>query len=578
MAADSRKHQTGRGGARKGAGRAGVSNAAVSKNGKGGGAKRTSALRPSIASKIRGVERFLARPNLPDEIRTAQEAKLQQLLQQKASRTMTAAEKKISNRYKMVRFAEKVKLQRRLRSAQRGLDEALAAEPQDPQAVAELQGKVGKLQADLDYVTNFPPGEKYVSLLVDPEGAEDRVRVERERARLHGLVHDHMAARATASAERQAKHRKSGGAVVVAPSDGGIVDMDPDDIGMIVFDDVGARSGAVGAAAAANDRQGKSPAEGPGAADGDSRAVKAGRGGAESAEDASTGQALRAAQQQPASSDSSSGSDGDTEAPVHPDDVQAFAAAPTGRRAADGAPAQQPRSATPRRDARLAPPESDSDSDGGGETPQQAAAARAAVAAVVAPGSGDDGSGSDSGSGSGGAGGGEEEGGDEFFADGDGDDDGAGGRAARSADGARNGVPKALASGGGSDGKKSRQPHGQSAGKEQNGGKWGCTASVSGRRGGAPERLSAKGRSDAGRMPAGVRTKEGRSQSAGGFKQAKPKSVDHKKRAMGGGAADRGAATAAGATGKRRGDGSPVDDTAPKRTRAEGGRKRRKKK
>lgn len=100
MAADSRRQHKGR--VRNGAGNAGVSKAAAGKNGKGGAAKRNSNLRPSIASKIRGVERFLARPNLPDEIRIPQEAKLQQLLEQKASRNMTAAEKKISQRYKMV--------------------------------------------------------------------------------------------------------------------------------------------------------------------------------------------------------------------------------------------------------------------------------------------------------------------------------------------------------------------------------------------------------------------------------------------------------------------------------------------
>ena len=88
----------------------------------------------------------------------------------------------------------------------------------------------------VQYVVNFPPGEKYVSLLVDPEAAADVERVAGERARLRGMVRALMSARAEASAERQAKLGKKGGAVLVAPAEGVIIDMDPEDIGMIVFD------------------------------------------------------------------------------------------------------------------------------------------------------------------------------------------------------------------------------------------------------------------------------------------------------------------------------------------------------
>lgn len=98
MAANAKAHQQGRGknAAGKSASKPGH------KHGKAGVSKNTSNLRPSIQSKIRGVERLLSRPNLPEEVRTAQEEKLQQLMQQKANRNMTAAEKKISQRYKMV--------------------------------------------------------------------------------------------------------------------------------------------------------------------------------------------------------------------------------------------------------------------------------------------------------------------------------------------------------------------------------------------------------------------------------------------------------------------------------------------
>lgn len=100
---------------------------------------------------IRGVERLLAKESLPAEVRKAHEAKLKQL-QAEAEKWATAQrESKIAKRYHKVKFFEKRKLVRKLAKLQRDAAPASA---------------VDAVKADLMYVKHFPPGEKYVSLLV----------------------------------------------------------------------------------------------------------------------------------------------------------------------------------------------------------------------------------------------------------------------------------------------------------------------------------------------------------------------------------------------------------------------------
>lgn len=61
-----------------------------------------------------------------------------------------------------------------------------------PQQATQLRS----LNADLQYVTHFPAGEKYVSLLIDAESPEAREVQQRERARLRALVKAQQAERA----------------------------------------------------------------------------------------------------------------------------------------------------------------------------------------------------------------------------------------------------------------------------------------------------------------------------------------------------------------------------------------------
>jgi hypothetical protein len=75
-----------------------------------------------------------------------------------------------------IRFFERVKLERRLNRLQAQLAAAAKGQPAEGEAQeqeqadpAELQRQVAAVQEDLQYVLNFPKGEKYVSLLRQAE-------------------------------------------------------------------------------------------------------------------------------------------------------------------------------------------------------------------------------------------------------------------------------------------------------------------------------------------------------------------------------------------------------------------------
>jgi hypothetical protein len=96
-------------------------------------------------------------------------SKLKKLPPQPANKgaTKLMAQKARAERYKRVRFFEKRKALRRLSRAQRRLkEESLTAEQR-----AEAQEELRAAKADMEYVTRFPAGMKYVSLY--PNGADD---------------------------------------------------------------------------------------------------------------------------------------------------------------------------------------------------------------------------------------------------------------------------------------------------------------------------------------------------------------------------------------------------------------------
>ncbi|CAL9038893.1 rRNA-processing protein EFG1-like [Musa acuminata AAA Group] len=120
--------------------------------------KRKKSKSVSVKNQIRSTERLL-RKDLPNEVRRAQEQKLNELKKQQELQTRLALEHKICLRDRKIKFFERRKIERmirRLEKQQRASSDHVSDE--------RILDQLSKLKEDLNYVRFFPKTEKYVSL------------------------------------------------------------------------------------------------------------------------------------------------------------------------------------------------------------------------------------------------------------------------------------------------------------------------------------------------------------------------------------------------------------------------------
>ncbi|ERN01445.1 rRNA-processing protein EFG1 [Amborella trichopoda] len=121
----------------------------------------------SLKNQIRSIERMLLRKNLPHEVKNAQEARLEELKKQKEIETRLALERKMSLRYRRIKFFERRKMERRIRRL-----EKLQRTTTDPHSEEQIARQLSKLREDLEYLRFFPKTEKYLSLFVGGDDAD----------------------------------------------------------------------------------------------------------------------------------------------------------------------------------------------------------------------------------------------------------------------------------------------------------------------------------------------------------------------------------------------------------------------
>jgi hypothetical protein len=123
---------------------------------------------------------------LDPAVKAAQEKKLAALTDELEQRRRVALERKYASRYHKIRFFERIKLERRLAklSRQQASGKSLSSAEEN-----EMQ----QLIEDLQYVLNFPKGEKYISILKTADDPEAQAHLEAERTRLRRLVQQQMA-------------------------------------------------------------------------------------------------------------------------------------------------------------------------------------------------------------------------------------------------------------------------------------------------------------------------------------------------------------------------------------------------
>lgn len=130
-------------------------------------------------------------PGLDAAVRVASEKKLVALLEEFEQRKRAELERKYAVKYHKVRFFERVKLERRLVKLKRQQEKDAAGE--GPALTSEQETELRQAEEDLQYVLNFPKGEKYISILKNAEEPEAQAHLETERSRLRALVKKQLA-------------------------------------------------------------------------------------------------------------------------------------------------------------------------------------------------------------------------------------------------------------------------------------------------------------------------------------------------------------------------------------------------
>ncbi|KAG6551652.1 hypothetical protein Mapa_006738 [Marchantia paleacea] len=123
----------------------------------------------SIKNQIRSIERLLKKPLLLEEVKDAQEKRLEDLKKQAEQHARSELERKMSLRYRKVKFFERRKIERRIRRAEKQLR---TLGDQNTAEGLQLAHQLQQLKEDLEYVKFFPKTEKYVALFA---GSDDEL-------------------------------------------------------------------------------------------------------------------------------------------------------------------------------------------------------------------------------------------------------------------------------------------------------------------------------------------------------------------------------------------------------------------
>ncbi|CAM6088197.1 unnamed protein product [Calypogeia fissa] len=146
----------------------------------------------SIKNQIRSIERLLKKPLL-SEVKDAQEKRLEDLKKQAELHARCELERKMSLRYRRVKFFERRKIERRIRrleKQQRSVGDQIFAE-------GPLSQQLLQLKEDLEYVRFFPKTEKYVSLFM----GNDDEDVKAKRTALRAKIKANLAAAVAAGVD-----------------------------------------------------------------------------------------------------------------------------------------------------------------------------------------------------------------------------------------------------------------------------------------------------------------------------------------------------------------------------------------
>ncbi len=144
--------------------------------GGGGGKGGRGGKKVSTKNQMRNIQRLLKREGLPEKLRLEKQRELEKLEGIFKENKQAERERKMAVKYHKVKFFERVKLTRAIEK----LEKANPDERRRPDAVTR---ELESLRDDLHYVTNFPKGYKYVSVLKG-DAEDDAIKRKREKLRI----------------------------------------------------------------------------------------------------------------------------------------------------------------------------------------------------------------------------------------------------------------------------------------------------------------------------------------------------------------------------------------------------------
>ncbi|RHZ51057.1 hypothetical protein Glove_485g12 [Diversispora epigaea] len=119
----------------------------------------------AIKKKIHDTERSLRRENLTAKVQVDSERKLKAYKLILIDKKIVSEEKKMSTKYRKVKYFDRVKTDRAIRKAEKQL-----LEVKDQQEKDDTLKKLFDLQVDQNYILHFPKGRKYLALYPTSNG------------------------------------------------------------------------------------------------------------------------------------------------------------------------------------------------------------------------------------------------------------------------------------------------------------------------------------------------------------------------------------------------------------------------
>lgn len=135
---------------------------------------------PSLQKKIRDLERLLKRKSGDEEGVSQIKQKIEQLKKENEDNKLNLKQKKNSRKYHMVRFFERRKCTRKIRSIDSAISLKRSQSEEDPENISiskeiySLMSERERTEEDLTYILYYPKEWKYIALFVDDEDKSTR--------------------------------------------------------------------------------------------------------------------------------------------------------------------------------------------------------------------------------------------------------------------------------------------------------------------------------------------------------------------------------------------------------------------